>query len=145
MSLTGTDVLDLYTHANRLTMNLARRVDDALAGAAAPDERPITRGEAEVLLMLARADAPLRPQDVSDALDRSSPTISHVLTSLEQRGLITRDRYEGDGRGRTLTLTPSGGAAVVILERALANATPKRAGIGPQVLTKVRAAATAAR
>ena len=90
MSIDAGQTLRLYMHANRLTRKLAERLELAADGR-------FTAGELEVMLLIS-ADEGIRPTQLALALDRATPTIAHVVTRLEERGLITRERHATDGR-----------------------------------------------
>ena len=67
-----------------------------------------------VVDLLAASDA--SPSEVRAALGLSGPLLAHHLRVLEQAGLVTRRRSDGDGRRSYLHLEPSGvphGAAAV--------------------------------
>ncbi len=48
------------------------------------------------------------PTEIAVRLNQASPTVSHVISRLVQRGLIERSRSDDDGRKRRLTLTDEG-------------------------------------
>ncbi|QQD75448.1 MarR family transcriptional regulator [Curtobacterium sp. YC1] len=63
---------------------------------------------------------PLRPGDLSRIEVVTKPTMTRILTELEQRGFIEREADPRDGRAFMVSATPEGIAAV---ERARANRT----------------------
>ena len=63
---------------------------------------------------------PLRPGDLSRIEVVTKPTMTRILTELEQRGFIQREADPRDGRAFMVTVTPEGIEAV---ERARANRT----------------------
>ncbi|MCA5922123.1 MarR family winged helix-turn-helix transcriptional regulator [Curtobacterium oceanosedimentum] len=63
---------------------------------------------------------PLRPGDLSRIEVVTKPTMTRILTELEQRGFIEREADPRDGRAFMVSATPEGIAAV---ERAGANRT----------------------
>jgi DNA-binding MarR family transcriptional regulator len=65
-------------------------------------------------------EGPLRPGDVSRIEVVTKPTMTRILTELEQRGFIEREADPRDGRAFMVTATPEGIAAV---ERARADRT----------------------
>ena len=50
----------------------------------------------------------LHPKALAGALDLAPPAISHLLTDLEERGLIARTLDQSDRRRLVLELTPEG-------------------------------------
>ncbi|OII12513.1 MarR family winged helix-turn-helix transcriptional regulator [Curtobacterium sp. MCBA15_008] len=65
-------------------------------------------------------EGPLRPGDLSRIEVVTKPTMTRILTELEQRGFIEREADPRDGRAFMVTATPEGIAAV---ERARADRT----------------------
>lgn len=63
---------------------------------------------------------PLRPGDLSRIEVVTKPTMTRILTELEQRGFIQREADPRDGRAFMVTVTPEGIEAV---ERGRANRT----------------------
>ncbi|MDP4333251.1 MarR family transcriptional regulator [Curtobacterium sp. A7_M15] len=57
-------------------------------------------------------DGPLRPGDLSRIEVVTKPTMTRILTELEQRGFIEREADPRDGRAFMVTATPEGVAAV---------------------------------
>lgn len=68
----------------------------------------------DVLAALRRAGAPyqLTPTELMRTALVTSGAITQRLDRLEDRGLITRERSEADGRAVVVTLTPAGRAAL---------------------------------
>ncbi|MGY1815773.1 MarR family winged helix-turn-helix transcriptional regulator [Blastococcus sp. SYSU D00820] len=68
----------------------------------------------DVLAALRRAGAPyqLTPTALMRTALVTSGAITQRLDRLEERGLITRERSESDGRAVVVTLTEAGGAAL---------------------------------
>lgn len=128
MPLTASETVALYVQALRLARRLAVRIEQA----------GMSTGDLEVLAII-DANPDITPTDVSTALGRATPTISHVLTRLADAGLITRTVSSLDKRARTLALTSAGRTA---LAHAFADLDPlpARAG-GSQLLAKLRRAA----
>ncbi|XNN87223.1 MarR family winged helix-turn-helix transcriptional regulator [Curtobacterium flaccumfaciens] len=69
---------------------------------------------------------PLRPGDLSRIEVVTKPTMTRILTELEQRGFIQREADPRDGRAFMVTATPEGIEAV---EQARANRTGIVAGL----------------
>ena len=67
-----------------------------------------------------QSEGPLRPGDLSRIEVVTKPTMTRILTELEQRGFIEREADPRDGRAFMVTATPEGIAAV---ERARADRT----------------------
>ncbi len=67
-------------------------------------------------------EGPLRPGDLSRLEVVTKPTVTRMLTELEQRGFIEREADPRDGRAFMVTATPAGIAAV-------AEARSRRTGI----------------
>ncbi|MEN0102555.1 MAG: MarR family transcriptional regulator [Curtobacterium sp.] len=57
-------------------------------------------------------DGPLRPGDLSRLEVVTKPTMTRILTELEQRGFIAREADPTDGRAFMVSATPEGIAAV---------------------------------
>ena len=60
------------------------------------------------LLMLVRANGPLTPKRLGQALALSAPNLTMLLDRLQDRGLIRRDRSPTDGRSQHIVLTDTG-------------------------------------
>ncbi len=59
-----------------------------------------------------QSDGPLRPGDLSRIEVVTKPTMTRILTELEQRGFIEREADPTDGRAFMVSATPEGIAAV---------------------------------
>lgn len=67
----------------------------------------------EVLVHLSEApDGRLRSFQLSAALQWEKSRLSHHLTRMEARGLVSRQECGSDGRGAFVVLTPAGRAAI---------------------------------
>ncbi|MDP9735198.1 MULTISPECIES: MarR family winged helix-turn-helix transcriptional regulator [unclassified Curtobacterium] len=73
-----------------------------------------------------QAEGPLRPGDLSRIEVVTKPTMTRILTELEQRGFIEREADPRDGRAFMVSATPAGIAAV---ERARSDRTGIVAGL----------------
>jgi DNA-binding MarR family transcriptional regulator len=71
-------------------------------------------------------EGPLRPGDLSRIEVVTKPTMTRILTELEQRGFIEREADPRDGRAFMVTATPAGAEAV---ERARSDRTGIVAGL----------------
>ena len=73
----------------------------------------LTLPEYEVLVQLSEApERRLRPFQVCDALNWEQSRLSHQLTRMERRGLVSRHECAADGRGAFIELTPAGADAI---------------------------------
>ncbi|GAA1441322.1 MarR family transcriptional regulator [Nocardiopsis tropica] len=70
----------------------------------------LSEGEFEVLAALRRAGGPCEraPGELARFTMVTTGAMTKRLDRLEEAGLVTRRRAEGDGRGRTVTLTEAG-------------------------------------
>lgn len=73
----------------------------------------LTLPEYEVLVQLSEAaEQRLRPFQICEALNWEQSRLSHQLSRMQQRGLVTRLECAADGRGAFVVLTPAGSAAI---------------------------------
>jgi DNA-binding MarR family transcriptional regulator len=73
----------------------------------------LTLPEYEVLVQLSEApERRLRPFQICDALNWEQSRLSHQLTRMQHRGLVTRRECEADGRGAFVVLTAAGADAI---------------------------------
>ena len=73
----------------------------------------LTLPEYEVLVQLSEAPQQrLRPFQICEALNWEQSRLSHQLTRMQQRGLLTREECEADGRGAFVVLTATGADAI---------------------------------
>jgi DNA-binding MarR family transcriptional regulator len=73
----------------------------------------LTLPEYEVLVQLSEAsEQRLRPFQICDSLNWEQSRLSHQLTRMQHRGLVTREECEADGRGAFVVLTSSGADAI---------------------------------
>src|SRR5918992_4130761 len=76
-------------------------------------ETGLSLSDYEVLVHLSEApDGRLRSFQLSNALQWEKSRLSHHLTRMERRGLVTRQECSTDGRGAFIVLTPNGRAAI---------------------------------
>lgn len=54
----------------------------------------------------------LRARDLGAVVGWDRSRVSHQLSRMEQRGLVTRERCADDARGSMVRLTPAGGSAI---------------------------------
>jgi DNA-binding MarR family transcriptional regulator len=95
----------LCLHVQRAARSLARRFDDAL--------RPfgLTNGQFSLLMSLNRPEPP-QMRAVADLLAMDRTTLTAALKPLERQGLLTIAVDPADRRGRRLSLTEAGRAAL---------------------------------
>ncbi len=73
----------------------------------------LTLPEYEVLVQLSEApERQLRPVQICEALNWEQSRLSHQLSRMQRRGLITREECEADGRGAFVVLTAAGADAI---------------------------------
>jgi DNA-binding MarR family transcriptional regulator len=69
----------------------------------------LTLPEYEVLVQLSETPGHrLRPFQICEALNWEQSRLSHQLTRMERRGLVSRRECEADGRGAFVELTAAG-------------------------------------
>jgi DNA-binding MarR family transcriptional regulator len=69
----------------------------------------LTLPEYEVLVQLSEeAEHRLRPFQICEALNWEQSRLSHQLTRMERRGLVSRQECAADGRGAFIELTDAG-------------------------------------
>jgi DNA-binding MarR family transcriptional regulator len=73
----------------------------------------LTLPEYEVLVQLSETPRhQLRPFQICEALNWEQSRLSHQLTRMERRGLVSRRECEADGRGAFIELTAAGADAI---------------------------------
>ena len=73
----------------------------------------LTLPEYEVLVQLSETPQHrLRPFQICEALNWEQSRLSHQLTRMERRGLVTRQECEADGRGAFIELSSAGAEAI---------------------------------
>jgi DNA-binding MarR family transcriptional regulator len=73
----------------------------------------LTLPEYEVLVQLSEApEHRLRPFQICAAVNWEQSRLSHQLTRMERRKLVTRQECAADGRGAFVSLTAAGAAAI---------------------------------
>ncbi len=60
------------------------------------------------LLMLLHANGPLSPKQLAATLALTAPNLTLLLSRLQQRGLVDRERNPADGRSQHIVLTDKG-------------------------------------
>jgi DNA-binding MarR family transcriptional regulator len=73
----------------------------------------LTLPEYEVLVQLSEAPQQrLRPFQICETLNWEQSRLSHQLSRMQRRGLLTREECEADGRGALVVLTAAGADAI---------------------------------
>src|SRR3984885_3365614 len=92
----------------------------------------LTLPEYEVLVQLSETPRHrLRPFQICEALNWEQSRLSHQLTRMERRGLVSRQECAADGRGAFIELTTAGADAIgAAAPRHVAAV--RRAGFGPR-------------
>jgi DNA-binding MarR family transcriptional regulator len=78
----------------------------------------VTFGQARVMRVLARADGPMRMADLAAALEIVPRSVTTVIDSLEEAGLVCRQPDPHDRRSVLVQPTAAGRAAVERMNRA---------------------------
>jgi DNA-binding MarR family transcriptional regulator len=79
------------------------------------DLQPFGLAHSDYEILVVLSDEPerrLRMTELADATSQSRSKLSHQITRMESRGLVTREASEGDKRGMFAVLTPEGLAAI---------------------------------
>jgi DNA-binding MarR family transcriptional regulator len=79
------------------------------------DLQPFGLAHSDYEILVVLSDEPerrLRMTELADATSQSRSKLSHQITRMERRGLVTREASEGDKRGMFAVLTPEGLAAI---------------------------------
>ena len=72
-------------------------------------EHPITLGAYDVLVQLAESpERRLRMAELADAVLLSRSGVTRLVDRLEVAGMVTRERFDGDGRGVVAVITTKG-------------------------------------
>jgi DNA-binding MarR family transcriptional regulator len=66
------------------------------------------RAELRVVTLAETPDNEIRPRDLGRQLAWDRSRVSHQLRRMEQRGLVTRQDWEGDARGTLVRFTNEG-------------------------------------
>ena len=78
----------------------------------------VTFGQARVMRVLARADEPMRMADLAAALEIVPRSVTTVIDSLEEAGLVCREADPHDRRSVLVQPTAAGRSAVERMNRA---------------------------
>ena len=101
--LTGNE-LDAWRSFLRAHARLVRVLEAELVA-----KHPISLGGYDVLFQLAEApDRRLRMAELADAVLLSRSGVTRLVDRLEVAGMVTRERFESDGRGVVAVLTTKG-------------------------------------
>jgi DNA-binding MarR family transcriptional regulator len=68
----------------------------------------LTAARFDLLYVVLTGGTAMLQRDLREALGVSAPTVSRMLASLEELGLLRREPLEGDRRHRSITLTKEG-------------------------------------
>lgn len=83
----------------------------------------ISNADYDILISLfTDKDKRMRAGRIGDLLGWEKSRVSHQLSRMSERGLISREQAEGDARGVWVTLTPDGSRAVLAATRDRADA-----------------------
>jgi DNA-binding MarR family transcriptional regulator len=96
--------LDAWRSFLRAHARLTRVLETELVA-----EHPITLGAYDVLVQLAEAPGRrLRMAELADAVLLSRSGVTRLVDRLEVAGMVTRERFDGDGRGVVAVITTKG-------------------------------------
>lgn len=96
--------LDAWRSFLRAHARLVRVLETELVA-----EHPITLGAYDVLVQLAEApERRLRMAELADAVLLSRSGVTRLVDRLEVAGMVTRERFGGDGRGVVAVITTKG-------------------------------------
>lgn len=82
-------------------------------------EYGVTSNIMNILTLLYKQRTPMTQNELSKELHLSKQTVTSVVDSLENRGLVTRNIAEGDRRSRVVALTQEGCASGRQMGRAM--------------------------
>lgn len=103
--------LDLGPLAGLIGFRLAQAQHPATRLFEAAVGKPLALRKVEFsLLMLLRANGPLTPKRLAQALWLSAPALTAVLDRLQSRGLLQRRPHPEDGRSQQVVLSAAGAA-----------------------------------
>lgn len=96
--------LDVWRSFLRAHARLTRVLETELVA-----EHPISLGAYDVLVQLAEApERRLRMAELADAVLLSRSGVTRLVDRLEVAGMVTRERFDGDGRGVVAVITTKG-------------------------------------
>jgi DNA-binding MarR family transcriptional regulator len=96
--------LDAWRSFLRAHARLVRVLENELVA-----EHPLSLGGYDVLVQLAEAPGRrLRMAELADAVLLSRSGVTRLVDRLEVAGMVTRERFTGDGRGIVAVLTTKG-------------------------------------
>ena len=102
--LPTTTELDAWRSFLRAHARLVRVLETELVA-----EHPISLGAYDVLVQLAEApERRLRMAELADAVLLSRSGVTRLVDRLEVAGMVTRERFGGDGRGVVAVITTKG-------------------------------------
>src|ERR1700759_3240693 len=110
--MTGTWLSDDEQRAWRTYLRMSSLLPAALNRELQQDSG-LTLPEYEVLVQLSETPQHrLRPFQICEARNWEQSRLSHQLTRMERRGLVTRQECEADGRGAFIELSSAGAEAI---------------------------------
>lgn len=111
LSGTGRHLTKAQLRAWTRFLDAGRLLEEILAQHVARDHN-MTHSDYEVLVRLDGAGGEMRMTSLANDVVSSAQKLTHTANRLEQRGWITRQPVDGDGRGLMALLTPAGRAAL---------------------------------
>lgn len=109
----------------------------------AAGEAGLNPAQAQVLGLLARRPAGMRPKDIAAHLGVTQPSATHTLAALERKGLLERRPNPVDARAVTIRLTAEGARAGSAMQAAASQLSAALAQLSPAeqadlLLTQIR-------
>jgi DNA-binding MarR family transcriptional regulator len=126
---------DAFLSFSRITRQVERRVAELLHAHGLAD---VTPAQANVLMVLFQARAPLTARHVADAMSLSQPTIGRFIHALEREGWVERRPDPADSRAMLLRPTKKAFAALprfIAVSNALLD--EAFAGCGPATVRRI--------
>ena len=77
----------------------------------------LSKGEAFLMNYLLAADSPVRPVELSRAMDTSTARVSAAINSMERKGWAVRQADPADHRGTLVSLTGAGREFIIACRR----------------------------
>ena len=96
----------LHTHYGHLLRILHWCTDQSMT--AALEQMDLTAAQGHIMGYLSHQDAPPCPRDIEDAFHLSHPTVSGLLSRLEQKGFIALRTDPNDRRCKRIYIQPKG-------------------------------------
>ena len=96
----------LHTHYGHLLRILHWCTDQSMT--AALEQMDLTASQGHIMGYLSHQDTPPCPRDIEDAFHLSHPTVSGLLSRLEQKGFIALQTDPNDRRCKRIYILPKG-------------------------------------